>query len=249
MKISDNAICLKIIDYSETSQVAHLFTREHGILGAIAKGSKRSKSKTQGALDLFSQGNVVISQRNPLGLGTVTEFRETHIHTGLRKDSRRLYTGLYMLELVSAMLGEADPHRALFDLLQNSLIRLSQDDAPIGSVLAYFQWRLLRHTGLLTGVEYCAGCGLGVWDFPQDRQTYFSSKAGGILCPSCELGEREKSKLSSDALSGLCTLAQVERGLKAQLSAKQSAGVNRMLAYHICHQVGRKLRMIKHVIE
>ncbi|MBM4027044.1 MAG: DNA repair protein RecO, partial [Planctomycetes bacterium] len=41
MLTKDQAICLRTVDYSETSQVVTLFARQAGKVRAIAKGSKR----------------------------------------------------------------------------------------------------------------------------------------------------------------------------------------------------------------
>ena len=41
MLINDQAVCIRTIDYSETSQVATFFARNTGKLTVIAKGAKR----------------------------------------------------------------------------------------------------------------------------------------------------------------------------------------------------------------
>src|SRR4029079_6690100 len=59
--ITDQAICLRVTDFSETSQIVGMFTREHGLVPLIAKGSKRTskKSTMSGPLDLLTSGEVV----------------------------------------------------------------------------------------------------------------------------------------------------------------------------------------------
>ena len=44
MQIKDLAICLRTVNYSETSQVVTLLTREYGKIALMAKGSRRVKS-------------------------------------------------------------------------------------------------------------------------------------------------------------------------------------------------------------
>ena len=50
------ALVLRVFDYSETSQVVHLYARELGKIHGIAKGSKRpaSKGTVSGPLDLLT---------------------------------------------------------------------------------------------------------------------------------------------------------------------------------------------------
>jgi len=74
MLVKDTAICIRAVDYSETSQIVTFFTRATGRISAIAKGSKRPKSKFDGPIELFSCGNIVFSDSNKEKLATLTEF-------------------------------------------------------------------------------------------------------------------------------------------------------------------------------
>ncbi|GAG45812.1 unnamed protein product, partial [marine sediment metagenome] len=55
MRHRQPAICLRASDYSETSQVVAFLTRAEGVVRLLAKGAKRAKSKSGGALDLLSE--------------------------------------------------------------------------------------------------------------------------------------------------------------------------------------------------
>ena len=49
--LQDHAIVLRLTDFSETSQIATVFSAEHGSLRLIAKGARRS-TKTKFAAGL-----------------------------------------------------------------------------------------------------------------------------------------------------------------------------------------------------
>ncbi|KKL96234.1 hypothetical protein LCGC14_1846500, partial [marine sediment metagenome] len=144
MSTTDQAICLRTTDYSETSQVVHFLTRGGGVVRLLAKGSKRPKSKSGGRIDLFSEGRCVFAGKSGSALGTLMEFSEMTSHSPLRRDLRRLNAGLFMLEACAALLGEGDPQPETFDLLHSVLARLGQADASPAAVLAYFQYRMLK---------------------------------------------------------------------------------------------------------
>ena len=59
MRHREPAICIRATDYSETSQVVCFLTRGAGLVRLLAKGSKRAKSATGGAIDLLSEGDLV----------------------------------------------------------------------------------------------------------------------------------------------------------------------------------------------
>ncbi|MHC4718344.1 MAG: DNA repair protein RecO, partial [Planctomycetota bacterium] len=184
MAATDQVICLRTTDFSETSQVLVLLTRQQGLVKLLAKGSKRPKSKSGGRIDLFSEGRCVYAPARRKDLGTLMEFAETAGHMGLRGELARLNAGMMMLELTASMLAEGDPQPAVFDLLHNALARLEAPESSPPAVLAYFQYRLIRLAGLLGDMTACTGCGATI----SAGGIYFSSSAGGLLCRSCEPG-------------------------------------------------------------
>ena len=254
MRQREPAICLRTHDYSETSQVVHFLTRTSGVVRLLAKGTKRPKSKSGGALDLLSEGDLVFSGAGRLTLGTLMEFTETVPHLDLRHDGRRLNVAVFLLELAAEMLPESDPHPEVFDLLHNALVRLGQEGAPVAAVLAYFQWRLLRHVGLLGQLNDCVVCGDTILT-PADatslrlppRDVYFSSFQGGLLCGACESATVEKYLLDRDTLSAIAILLAVEAGQKAPLPDKQARALTRLLNSHITQQLGKPLKMARYV--
>lgn len=245
MAITDSAICIRSIDYSETSQVLAFLTRANGLVRLMAKGSKRAKSKSGGTVDLFAEGRCVFAGLGKQGLGTLMEFAETVTHTPLRNELARLHVGLYMLELCGSLVAEGDAHPEVFDLLHNALARLEQPDALPAAVLAYFQWRLTRHVGLLGDLSVCGSCGASV----ATGRVYFSSSAGGLLCRNCEGPVVEKYAVSPAALAGLVTLAAAEAGKRPKMPEDQADAVNALLSYHIRYQLGKPLRTARYAIK
>ena len=213
-----------------------------------AKGSKRPKSKSGGALDLLSEGEMVFSQPASGAMGTLFEFTETVSHLPLRTDAARLDTGLYMIEFVGLLLGEGDPHPEAFDLLHNALGRLGDADAPLAAVLAYFQWRMLTHAGLLGQLSNCVECNAGLWGDSSGGTVFFSSVRGGLLCVSCGCSTDEKTNVSPSAISGLAGLQAARGRAGVSLSDDEVRGVNRLLSYHASYQLGKPLRMARYVI-
>ncbi len=126
--ISDRAIVLRRFDYSETSQILALFTREHGQVRVIAKGIKRStRSRFAVGIDLLEVGQVVWSARadRPQNLAILTEWKQVDAFVGLRERLERLYAAQYAAEVTAELTVDQDPHPTLFDALQLFLGKLS----------------------------------------------------------------------------------------------------------------------------
>ena len=83
--VHDRCICLRKVEFSETSQILTLFARQHGINRVIAKGAHRrtkaGASKFDGGIDLLDVGEAVFSHDLAKDLPPLTEWglREGHL--------------------------------------------------------------------------------------------------------------------------------------------------------------------------
>ena len=87
--VSDDAVCLRVTDFSETSQIVTLLTRAHGLVPLIAKGVKRESKKgvVSGPLDLLTSGEVVfVPAKGMAELGTLAGWELADHRNGLRAD-------------------------------------------------------------------------------------------------------------------------------------------------------------------
>src|SRR6185312_238607 len=127
--VHDRCICLRKVEYSETSQILTLFSREHGITRVIAKGAHRrtkaGASKFDGGIDFLDVGEAVFSHDPARDLVPLTEWSLREGHLELRKSLRGIYLGLYAAELVSRLIEEHDPHPDLFDRMEWMLPELA----------------------------------------------------------------------------------------------------------------------------
>ena len=69
------ALVVRGTDWSETSRIATLFTREFGKVRALAKGGRRLKSSFDVAFDLLTVCEVVFIRKANGGLDLLTEAR------------------------------------------------------------------------------------------------------------------------------------------------------------------------------
>ncbi|MFG0307007.1 MAG: DNA repair protein RecO [Phycisphaerales bacterium JB040] len=147
--LRDDAICIRHWDWSETSQTVSLFTREHGVLRGIAKGSKREKAPFSGGLEILTRGEVLAITKPGAGLATLTAWDLTQTYPACREDLTRHHAGLYAIDLIHHALPESDPHPALFDLLGESLGSIGTILPGVfpDAVILRFQAGLLREMG------------------------------------------------------------------------------------------------------
>src|SRR5437879_1506157 len=109
------ALVVRGFDWSETSRIITLFTREFGKVRALAKGGRRLKSSFDVAFDLLSVCHVMVIRKAHGGLDLLTEAQLAERFPVLRQDLNALYAGYYIAELLSDGTQDYDPHPPLFD--------------------------------------------------------------------------------------------------------------------------------------
>lgn len=190
--LHDQAIVLRLVEYSETSQVVSLLTAARGRVQAIAKGVRRSTAKRFATgLDLLEYGEVsYAAARGDRQLATLTEWRQRGLFPGLRRELGRVYGGLYAAELILVLTQEEDPHEGLFGETLGLLAALEGAEAPLRAV-ARFQQAFLRIIGFAPQLAACTRCGR---PRPAGRAGFFSAATGGLLCRDCagQVGNRRQ---------------------------------------------------------
>ncbi len=186
---TDQALVLRLSDYSESSQIATLFCAEGGQVRVIAKGARRgTKTRVAVGLDLLELGDAGYHPpRSGAELGTLAEWVQRDTFSGLRRNLPSLLGGLYAAELTAAMTEPEDPHPELFELLHATLAALAAADATRDANIAAaqvvsFQLGLLRNVGYVPNFRTCCGCGK-----PRVRgaPAWFDSAGGGLICDAC----------------------------------------------------------------
>ena len=236
--IHDEAVVLGRLDYSETSQVLVLFTREHGKVRAIAKGIKRgTKARFAVGVDLLDVGHVVFSSRGERSetLATLTEWKPSRSLWGIREKLFRIQAGQYAAEITAHLTEDWDAHADLFDALVAMLVALTDASEPLDLVTKY-QLALLDSIGSLPRFDACVLCGR------EEDLTHFSSFEGGLVCRHCEPGQVEKREVSARTVKALrASIVQDDHCSQSSgTPGSTPAGVFTVLNYHIAHLMGRE---------
>jgi DNA repair protein RecO (recombination protein O) len=246
MLTKDQAICIRAIDYSETSQVVTLFARQAGKVRAIAKGSKRPKSAFDGPLEVLSFGAIVFSGSQEDKLATLTEFQPQPVQGQLRRNLQALHSALFASELLNALTDEYDPHPGLFDQFRQFLQDL--EDGKVGSErrdilvrLILLQLVLLHEVGLRPILNACANCKRPFG--PDWREGYFSLSAHGLVCRDCEMSFPDKVRLSPKAAGSLNDVQRLAAADERTLDE-----IERLLIRYFTHLLGHPPKTAKHVL-
>ncbi|MCB9933584.1 MAG: DNA repair protein RecO [Planctomycetes bacterium] len=233
------ALCLRKIDFSETSQILTLLSDKLGTVGAIAKGAKRAKSGIGGPLDLMCLYNVVLYDRSRRGTLSILAQAEL---LDFFPDARQGYESFTAVERMRELLLaiEVTPHDAPATLLTavKAMRALSDGDLP-EQVLARFAWGLLSVLGVEPVVTECVASGVE----PSGKvEVAFSLREMGLLSPPHAQHRTDLLRITPPTLAALQALATGHAGRGIQVDAY--AGAFTLLAWLVAMQGGRRLRSV-----
>lgn len=217
-------------DYRETSLLLELFTPDHGRVGIIAKGARRSRRGRAGLLQPFQPLLLSWARRGELGVLTDVERAPAPARPF---GADRLALGFYLNELVLRLLPRDDPHPALFGHYRRALDELGAGEAA----LRCFEVALLTELGY--GLELV-----------RDRDTGAPLDAEGYYRYDIERGPTGVAEASDSpwVVSG-ATLLQLADGGQGGEQERQEGRrlMHRILAHYLGERPLRSRELFKKV--
>lgn len=176
----DDAVCIRHWDWSETSQTVSLFSREHGVVRCVAKGSRREKSDYSGGLELATRGEMAASIKREGQLSNLTAWDLQEVFPEIRSSLSAFTHAMAMLDAVHHCLEPLDPHPGLFDALVRGLRSLASPAAR-RPALTVLLWTALDETGHRPELFADASTGADLAPLTEGAVLTFSPRAGGLV--------------------------------------------------------------------
>lgn len=183
--VTTPAVLLRSFAYGETSRILRFFTREHGVVGVMARGVRKNGARGGTGLDTFTGGTLTVYMKPTRDLQTLKEFTPAAPRSGLGRDVLRFAGASLAAELVLRHAGE-EANPLLFEALGGALDRLDAiaPDHVLPTVLSE-AWRLVAVLGYEPVLERCVQCERRLGE---DAVARFDFAAGGVRCPACSEG-------------------------------------------------------------
>jgi DNA repair protein RecO (recombination protein O) len=230
------AIVLKRMDLGEADRIVTFYSRDVGKLRAVARGVRKSTSRSAGHLEPFTLTDVLFAVGRELDVVSQADTLESFRH--IREDLVLSTHAYYLAEVVDLLTEDRMENRAVFDVLADSFRQLSRQ-TNIRLVLIAFHLRLLDALGYRPELRECVGCQSTI----EPRRNQFSALQGGALCPDCGPHEAAARPIGVPALKLLRFVQQTASSegvlnVPAQVTREAEA----LLRNYAEHIVERRLR-------
>lgn len=242
-------------DHGEADRVIVCLTPE-GRVDLLAKGTRKTRSRKAGHLELFSRTQMLVSHVEH-SWDIVSQAEAVVLRPVLQDDFERGTYARYVAELVVRFF-EREANEQLYRLLDWTLTALETDDRP-EVLVRWYEQRLLVLAGFRPEWHTCVGerdgelCGADLRPRPTDTMAYgIDPERGGALCAACFAASRKGlgvRALSPSALSWLQALQHREYSDTKQFAVSQkaatelAAAMQHYIAYHL-EYLPSSLRML-----
>lgn len=237
------AILLRRLDHGDFDLILTLFTRQYGKISAIAKSAKKSVKRFSGALELFSELEVVC--KSGKGLPILQEATLLQPFSGIRVNIRKAAYASYWAELIKEWMEEQVSNPAIYSLFRQSLEELHRGEQIDESLSILFQIRFLQLAGFLPDLNRCGRCGVLLDDVLQSR-LHFEAKRGALYCAACVKNHETWISLSKGTVKQLIWVGRGEyaKALRIRFTAQAIKEGLEMLETFVPFHLGKEPRSL-----
>ncbi len=174
--IKVEGIILKETNYSESSKILTLLTKEYGLISVMSKGCRSLKSKLRGVSHKFAYGNFQLNYREN-GISTLRSADIKDYFLTILSDIEKISYATYLLELTEQVVKESGAWEVV-DLLIASLKKINENYS-VKVITNILELKLLDYLGIRPIVDSCSICG------STNNIVTISPEDGGYICKNC----------------------------------------------------------------
>lgn len=163
-------------NYSESSKILKVFTKEFGIISIMSKGCRNIKSKLRGVSNKLSYANFMIKYKKD-GISTLIDADIIDTLRNIVMDIERISYLSYLLDLTDQVYRHSKSDK-IYPILISIINKINDEYDPEVLTIIY-ELKLLEFLGISPNIDSCSICG------NTKNIVTISVKDGGFICQDC----------------------------------------------------------------
>ena len=176
-------------NYSESSKILKIFTKELGLISVISKGCKKPKSTLHEGSNKLIYGIFDISYKED-GLSTLIEIDIKDNFKNITMDYKDLAKKMYAFTIIDISMQvlpdkeiDEEEKKKIYDILMATLRKINEGINP-RVLLSIVMIKYLDFLGVLPNLDSCAFCGSNYDIVTMDARSF------GFVCKECYTNEK-----------------------------------------------------------
>ena len=228
-------IILSETNYSESSKILNILTKEYGLIGVLSRGCRNLKSKLRSSSRKLIYGKFNIYYKKD-GLSTLINVDIVNSYKNILSNLDKISYATYILDLTYQVIKQSD-RNDIFDILRSSLEKIEQDfdEAVITSII---ELKYLDYLGVMPNINECSICG------SKEGIITLNGKVGGFLCKHCYQNEFIVKEITIKLIR-MFYYVDIDKISKLQVKKENLKEINRFLHEYYDEYTGLYLKSKK----
>ena len=175
-------------NYSESSKILKVFTKEYGLISVLSKGCRKLKSNLREASSNLTFANFDLSYK-PDALSTLINVDIIKIFKNIIMDYHDLAKKMYafiIADLTNQVINhqevDDDEKKEIYDIFIAAITKIDEGVNP-SPILDIVMLKYLKFLGVLPSLDACAICG------SKNNIVTLDAKSFGFICSDCYTNE------------------------------------------------------------
>lgn len=166
-------------NYSESSKILKILTKDYGLISVISKGCRNIKSKLRGVSNKLVYGEFNIYYKEN-GISTLINVDVIDTLRNIMLDINKISYVSYILDLTEQIFKEVTLEQANeIYMLLISIIKKINENYDEAILVNIYELKLLDFLGIKPNIDQCSICG------STKNIVTISSSSGGYVCQNC----------------------------------------------------------------
>ena len=167
--------------YGETSKIINILTKEYGIIGVIAKGSRTLKSELRSVTGKLTYGIFHMYYKENK-LSTLISVDVLNTFKNIKKDIMKITYSSFILDLAHQV-AKQNYQTDIYNLLIASLVKIEENFDPL-VITNILELKYLSHLGVIPALDASSICR------NKENIITLSIDKGGYICRECHTNEK-----------------------------------------------------------
>ena len=176
--VKTKGLILKQSDFGEANRILTIFTKELGIIKAVAYGARSIRNKNSASTQVMTYADFVLLKTNK-DMMSIQSAEIIDSFFGVKEDITKLSLCVYFADLIYSLLNMHSPDDEMLSLFLNSLYALSYKEVEPEKMRAIFEMKAMALGGYMPNMSGCVKCG------DTGNISHFAPQSGGIVCKNC----------------------------------------------------------------
>jgi DNA repair protein RecO (recombination protein O) len=185
------AFILDIVDYRETSSLAHVLCENEGRISLVARGLRSTGGRKRSIPEPFTVVQITYTLKEGASLGNLTGIESERVFPGIRSDLVSYALANFWFEAVNASAQARQASPEVFAVTESALAVLNDASGATPALVWHFG-RLLGAVGFGLELGRCSRCGRtsALEHFDLSEGSVFCSGCAGSTMPYYPVGDR-----------------------------------------------------------